>query len=139
MNVDKITARLLSAYGFTIQKQLTDQLEISHSSIAGWRSRGKVPKSALFQCVAETGYNLLYLQTGEGKPKEKLTQNEFRFVFERLINAAILGGVLKAGENWSNSSMLAISDEIYQSIMQDEVFETLFVREAENKEDQPEP
>ena len=125
-DVNEVIARMLQAYGFGRQKQLTDRLGLAHTAVNRWRSRGNVAKSALLQCTSDTGVKIEYLLTGQGKKFQKLTKNEFRFVFQRIMSNAKLAGLLEAGENYSNDGMIAISDRIYDSITSDGFFDSLF-------------
>lgn len=56
---------MLSAYGFSMQKELAEHLGIAKSNVAGWVQRGQVPGNAILQCALDTGANLNWLVTGE--------------------------------------------------------------------------
>lgn len=60
-----VLERILSAYGFTMQKQLSDRLGIAKSNVASWLQRGQVPGNVLVQCALDTGADVQWLVTGE--------------------------------------------------------------------------
>lgn len=59
-----VLERILSAYGFTMQKQLSDRLGIAKSNVASWLQRGQVPGNVLVQCALDTGVDVQWLVTG---------------------------------------------------------------------------
>ncbi|MGK3135026.1 phage repressor protein CI [Pantoea trifolii] len=63
--VGDVLERILSAYGFTMQKQLSDHLEIAKSNVASWLARGQVPGNVIVQCSLDTGADVNWLVTGE--------------------------------------------------------------------------
>lgn len=56
--------RILSAYGFTMQKELSDKLGIAKSNVASWLQRGQVPGNVLVQCALDTGADVQWLVSG---------------------------------------------------------------------------
>lgn len=56
--------RILSAYGFTMQKELSEKLGIAKSNVASWLQRGQVPGNVLVQCALDTGVDVQWLVTG---------------------------------------------------------------------------
>ncbi|MCL9640877.1 helix-turn-helix domain-containing protein [Rahnella victoriana] len=60
-----VLERILSAYGFTMQKELSDKLGIAKSNVASWLQRGQVPGNVLVQCALDTGTDIRWLVTGE--------------------------------------------------------------------------
>lgn len=60
-----VLERILSAYGFTMQKELSDRLEIAKSNVASWLARGQVPGNVIVQCSLDTGADVKWLVTGE--------------------------------------------------------------------------
>lgn len=60
-----VLERILSAYGFTMQKELSDRLEIAKSNVASWLARGQVPGNVIVQCAMDTGADVNWLVTGE--------------------------------------------------------------------------
>jgi len=72
----EVLERMLSAYGFSMQKQLAEHLGIAKSNVAGWVLRGQVPGNAIVQCALDTGANLNWLVTGEpGKANSVTTSS----------------------------------------------------------------
>lgn len=60
-----VLERILSAYGFTMQKDLSDRLGIAKSNVASWLQRGQVPGNVIVQCALDTGTDVNWLVTGE--------------------------------------------------------------------------
>jgi len=60
-----VLERILSAYGFTMQKELSDKLGIAKSNVASWLQRGQVPGNVLVQCALDTGTDVRWLVTGQ--------------------------------------------------------------------------
>lgn len=60
-----VLERMLSAYGFSMQKELAEHLGIAKSNVAGWMQRGQVPGNAIVQCALDTGAEISWLVTGE--------------------------------------------------------------------------
>lgn len=61
----EVLERMLSAYGFSMQKELAEHLGIAKSNVAGWVQRGQVPGNAIVQCALDTGADLNWLINGE--------------------------------------------------------------------------
>ncbi|MGC6386677.1 phage repressor protein CI [Ewingella sp. S1.OA.A_B6] len=59
-----VLERILSAYGFTMQKELSDKLGIAKSNVASWMQRGQVPGNVLVQCALDTGADVQWLVNG---------------------------------------------------------------------------
>lgn len=59
--------RVVEAYGFTMKMQLADHLKIAASSLSARYKRDTFPADIVIQCVFETGANLEWLTTGQGK------------------------------------------------------------------------
>ncbi|MEZ0582523.1 phage repressor protein CI [Erwinia sp. STN24] len=60
-----VLERILSAYGFTMQKDLSEKLGIAKSNVASWLQRGQVPGNVIVQCALDTGSDVNWLVTGE--------------------------------------------------------------------------
>lgn len=60
-----VLERILSAYGFTMQKELSDKLGIAKSNVASWLQRRQVPGNVLVQCALDTGADVRWLVTGK--------------------------------------------------------------------------
>ena len=98
----EVLTRILSAYGFTMQKDLSDHLGIAKSNVASWLQRGHVPGNVIVQCALDTGTDVQWLVTGElekarimgEKPKlngkklyEEIMSNGGRAVLQRIMDA----------------------------------------------------
>lgn len=59
--------RVIEAYGFSTKIMLADHLGIASSSLAGRYKRGGFPADIVVRCMAETGANLEWLATGDGR------------------------------------------------------------------------
>ncbi|GLR09097.1 phage repressor protein CI [Mixta theicola] len=69
-----VLERILSAYGFTMQKDLSDKLGIAKSNVASWLQRGQVPGNVIVQCALDTGSDVNWLVTGELAKASSVTQ-----------------------------------------------------------------
>ncbi|HFJ4329300.1 TPA: phage repressor protein CI [Serratia liquefaciens] len=61
----EVLERILSSYGFTMQKELAEKLEISSSNVGGWLLRGQVPGAVIVRCALDTGADVTWLVTGK--------------------------------------------------------------------------
>lgn len=59
--------RVIEAYGFTQKMQLAELLGIAASSLSSRYKRGGLPADIMIKCMAETGVNLEWLATGQGR------------------------------------------------------------------------
>lgn len=57
--------RILSSYGFTTQKELSEHLEIARNSISGWLQRDSIPSSVIVKCNLDTGADVNWLLNGQ--------------------------------------------------------------------------
>ena len=72
--VGAVIERILSAYGITTQKELSEILGIAPNNVSSWQQRGSVPGYVIINCSLTTGADLAWLMTGEStavKPKAK--------------------------------------------------------------------
>ncbi|HFK5738477.1 TPA: phage repressor protein CI [Enterobacter roggenkampii] len=65
-----VLRRILDAYGFTMQKELGDLLDISSGTISTWVRRDFFPGDVVVTCALDTGVSLEWLATGKGKMRE---------------------------------------------------------------------
>ncbi|RRZ95801.1 phage repressor protein CI [Erwinia sp. 198] len=97
-----VLERILSAYGFTMQKDLSEKLGIAKSNVASWLQRGQVPGNVIVQCALDTGSDVNWLVTGElakansvpseplikGKPLyDEIMSNGGKPVLRRILDA----------------------------------------------------
>ncbi|EKN4691034.1 helix-turn-helix domain-containing protein [Yersinia ruckeri] len=64
-SASKILERLLSSYGVTSQKALSECLDIPANNISGWIQRDRVPGNSIIKCALDTDADLRWLMTGE--------------------------------------------------------------------------
>ncbi|RZM90294.1 MULTISPECIES: phage repressor protein CI [unclassified Escherichia] len=65
-----VLRRILDAYGFTMQKELGDLLDISSGTISTWIRRDFFPGDVVVTCALDTGVSLEWLATGKGKMRQ---------------------------------------------------------------------
>lgn len=63
--VGDVLERILSSYGFTMQKELGEKLGIAKSNVASWLQRGQIPGNVIVQCALDTGADVSWIVTGE--------------------------------------------------------------------------
>ncbi|MBF7957385.1 MULTISPECIES: phage repressor protein CI [Rahnella] len=78
--------RVLEAYGFSSKILLAAHLGIASSSLAGRYKRGGFPADIVVRCVAETGANLEWVATGQGKKFEDSELDVIRLPRKKLID-----------------------------------------------------
>lgn len=61
-----VLRRIMDAYGFTLQKQLCEFLEISSGTVSTWVRRNYFPGDVVVTCALDTGASLQWLATGKG-------------------------------------------------------------------------
>lgn len=84
-----ILDRVIEAYGFTQKLQLAEHLDMAASSLSSRYKRGVFPADIVVKCIAETGVNLEWLATGEGK---KFNDNELdilKFPRKKLVDGQL--------------------------------------------------
>lgn len=84
-----ILNRVIEAYGFTQKLQLAEHLDMAASSLSSRYKRGVFPADIVVKCIAETGVNLEWLATGEGK---KFNDNELdilKFPRKKLVDGQL--------------------------------------------------
>lgn len=59
--------RIIEAYGFSSKLMLAQHFEMASSSLAGRYKRDIFPADLVVRCASETGVNLEWLATGQGK------------------------------------------------------------------------
>ncbi|EQC0194561.1 helix-turn-helix domain-containing protein [Enterobacter hormaechei] len=65
-----VLRRILDAYGFKLQKELGDHLNIPSGTMSAWIRREHFPGEVVIVCSLETGVSLLWLATGLGSMYE---------------------------------------------------------------------
>lgn len=59
--------RVIEAYGFSAKMMLAEHLNMAPSTLSGRYRRGGFPADIVVKCLADTGVNLSWLVTGEGR------------------------------------------------------------------------
>lgn len=71
-----ILRRIMDAYGFTLQKQLGDHLNLPSATMSAWIRRDHFPGDVVIVCALDTGASLYWLATGNGSMHEERQCNE---------------------------------------------------------------
>lgn len=87
-----VLRRIMDAYGFTLQKQLCELLNISSGTVSTWVRRNYFPGDIVVACALETGVNLQWLATGKGKPRtaSDYQSNEHSIPHKNLNSGALV-------------------------------------------------
>ena len=64
-----VLSRILTAYGFKTQKELSEYFGISTGTISTWIRREFFPADMVIACALDTGVSLEWISTGIGEPK----------------------------------------------------------------------
>ncbi len=93
-----ILRRIMDPYGFTMQKQLCDLLEISSGTVSTWVRRDYFPSDVVVACALDTGVSLQWLATGKG-----IQRSESSKVCEipSIPRKNLAAGVLHDAERWN--------------------------------------
>lgn len=70
-----VLRRIMDAYGFTLQKQLGDLLDIPSGTMSAWVRREHFPGDIVIVCALDTGVSLYWLATGNGSMYEHRTED----------------------------------------------------------------
>ncbi|WP_410735579.1 phage repressor protein CI [Citrobacter koseri] len=91
LNVDgtPILNRVIEAYGFTQKLQLAEHLGMAASSLSSRYKRGVFPADIVVKCIAETGANLEWLATGEGKKFENDELDIMKLPSKKLVDGQL--------------------------------------------------
>lgn len=95
-----ILRRILDAYGFTLQKQLGDHLNIPSGTMSAWVRREHFPGDVVIVCALDTGVSLYWLATGIGEMRENKNVLADRAVVATLKKFRLENGELKKSGNW---------------------------------------
>ena len=83
-----VLRRILDAYGFTMQKQLCELLDISSGMVSTWVRRNYFPGDVVVACALDTGVDLRWLATGKNKQHKGTSQQLKRNLIPRKNLAA---------------------------------------------------
>ncbi|EQB9979782.1 repressor [Enterobacter hormaechei subsp. steigerwaltii] len=91
LNVDStpILNRVIEAYGFTQKLQLAEHLGMAASSLSSRYKRGVFPADIVIKCIAETGANLEWIATGEGKKFENDELDIMKLPSKKLVDGQL--------------------------------------------------
>jgi len=89
-----VLRRILDAYGFTMQKQLCDLLDISSGTVSTWIRRNHFPGDVVVTCSLDTGVSLQWLATGKSDVRLSKTTNHDMTTFHQLKKLRIESGKL---------------------------------------------
>ena len=87
-----VLKRVMSAYGHTTQKELSEYLGISTGTISTWVRREYFPGDVVITCALDTGASLEWLATGEiGRaPQEETTASGIPMISKKILLAGKL-------------------------------------------------
>ncbi|HDR2890041.1 TPA: helix-turn-helix domain-containing protein [Enterobacter soli] len=72
----EVLRRIMQAYGFTMQKELGDHLDIPSGTMSAWVRREHFPGDVVIVCSLDTGASLYWLATGIGPIYEQQAQEQ---------------------------------------------------------------
>lgn len=104
-----VLRRLLDAYGFTMQKELGDLLDISSGTISTWIRREYFPGDVVVACALDTGVSLRWLATGKGEmfdSRPEVVTSSISIPKKKLVS-----GVLNDAGNWLMDPALSAVDK----------------------------
>jgi len=104
-----VLRRLLDAYGFTMQKELGDLLDISSGTISTWIRREYFPGDVVVACALDTGVSLRWLATGKGEMFD--SQPEVVTSSISIPKKKLVSGVLNEAGNWLMDPALSAVDK----------------------------
>jgi len=86
-----VLSRILSAYGFKTQKELSEYFGISTGTISTWIRREFFPADMVIACTLDTGVSLRWISTGVGEPTsesgtEVISQDEFFRIPQEILH-----------------------------------------------------
>ncbi|MDF7759680.1 helix-turn-helix domain-containing protein [Kosakonia cowanii] len=101
-----VLRRILDAYGFQMQKDLGDLLDISSGTISTWVRRDFFPGDVVVTCALDTGVSLKWLATGQGEmyPAPVAAQNDAVITIPKFRHES---GELKEAGVWTLDPSLA--------------------------------
>lgn len=99
-----VLRRIMDAYGFTLQKQLCDLLNISSGTVSTWIRRNYFPGDVVVTCALDTGASLKWLATGKGDDHGfSNTEKHVNAITKKSLNVGVLDDI---GEWFSDLSFL---------------------------------
>lgn len=92
-----VLRRIMDAYGFKLQKQLCELLNISSGTVSTWVRRNYFPGDVVVTCALETGVSLEWLATGRGKIFKNTSNAKEGFELPR---KSLSAGILLDSGTW---------------------------------------
>ncbi|EMO7190203.1 helix-turn-helix domain-containing protein [Pluralibacter gergoviae] len=96
-----VLRRILDAYGFRMQKELGDLLDISSGTISTWVRREFFPGDVVVACALDTGVSLRWLATGKGEMFMQPAQTAADAGVHRIARYRLESGALKEAGRWA--------------------------------------
>ncbi|HEN4834269.1 phage repressor protein CI [Klebsiella pneumoniae] len=97
----EILQRIMQAYGFTMQKELGDHLDIPSGTMSAWVRREHFPGDVVIVCALDTGASLYWLATGNGGLYESnVTIPTEQTALATIRKYRLENGELKKTGNW---------------------------------------
>ncbi|EPL2252233.1 phage repressor protein CI [Klebsiella pneumoniae] len=97
----EILQRIMQAYGFTMQKELGDHLDIPSGTMSAWVRREHFPGDVVIVCALDTGASLYWLATGNGGLYESnVTLPTEQTALVTIRKYRLENGELKKTGNW---------------------------------------
>lgn len=97
----EILQRIMQAYGFTMQKELGDYLDIPSGTMSAWVRREHFPGDVVIVCALDTGASLYWLATGNGGLYESnVTLPTEQTALAKIRKYRLENGELKKIGNW---------------------------------------
>ncbi|ALR77751.1 phage repressor protein CI [[Enterobacter] lignolyticus] len=108
-----VLRRILEAYGFQMQKELGDLLDISSGTISTWVRREFFPGDVVVACALDTGVSLRWLATGKGDMFDGAAVSSSPCPSALAVTKFRLeSGELKAAGEWMLDASLAPSSTV---------------------------
>lgn len=104
-----VLRRLLDAYGFSMQKELGDLLDISSGTISTWIRREYFPGDVVVACALDTGVSLRWLATGKGEMFDSQSEADTSSI--TILKKKLESGVLNEAGTWAMDSTLSSVDK----------------------------
>lgn len=89
VNIAPILDRVIEAYGFQQKLQLAEHLGLAANSLSSRLKRGVFPADIVVKCMAETGANLEWLATGNGKKFDDSELDIMKFPNKKLVDGQL--------------------------------------------------
>lgn len=86
MDSAPVLDRIIEAYGFSSKLMLAQHLDMAASSLSSRYKRGGFPADIAVRCMAETGVNLEWLATGNGRKFDEEDLDILRIPRKKIID-----------------------------------------------------